>query len=104
VDLMHAIVHANPAPLAEDIPVALRIAVEKALEKNPEDRYQNIRSWSSIAASGASGGAPPSSPAARGHGARASGVVLVGRSQRASEGGGCACALPRLAANRRRFC
>jgi len=43
VDLMHAIVHANPAPLAEDIPVALRIAVEKALEKNPADSYQSIR-------------------------------------------------------------
>ena len=43
VDLMHGIVHTNPAPLAQDIPVALRMAVEKALEKNPADRYQRIR-------------------------------------------------------------
>src|ERR1019366_1134999 len=43
VDLMHAIVHANPAPLPEDIPVALRISVEKALEKDPADRYQSMR-------------------------------------------------------------
>ena len=43
VDLMHAIVHANPAPLPQDIPVALRISVEKALEKDPADRYQGMR-------------------------------------------------------------
>lgn len=43
VDLMHAIVHANPAPLPSDIPAALQTAVEKALEKDPADRYQSIR-------------------------------------------------------------
>jgi eukaryotic-like serine/threonine-protein kinase len=32
-------------PLPEEIPVALRIAVEKALEKDPVDRYQSMRDF-----------------------------------------------------------
>ncbi len=43
VDLLHAIVHSEPPPLAEDVPPALRALVEKALEKDPADRYQSMR-------------------------------------------------------------
>lgn len=43
VDQLHAIIHTDPAPLASTIPSALRMAVEKAMEKDPADRYQSIR-------------------------------------------------------------
>ncbi len=43
VDLLHAIVHNEPPPLADDVPPALRALVEKALEKDPTDRYQSMR-------------------------------------------------------------
>jgi serine/threonine protein kinase len=45
-DVLHAILHAPPRPLAEvrpDAPDDLRLAVEKALEKDPADRYQSMR-------------------------------------------------------------
>jgi hypothetical protein len=37
------VIHAAPSPLGEDVPAALRGIVEKALEKNPADRYQTMR-------------------------------------------------------------
>lgn len=43
VDVMHAIVHDPAPPLSEEIPASLRLAVEKALEKDPADRYQSMR-------------------------------------------------------------
>lgn len=46
VDLLHAIVHNLPRPLTDariDVPLLLRIIVEKALEKDPADRYQSMR-------------------------------------------------------------
>jgi hypothetical protein len=43
LDLMSAIVHAPAAELPAEIPMALRIVVEKALEKDPADRYQSAR-------------------------------------------------------------
>jgi len=43
LDLLNAIVHAPAPPLSAEIPVALRIIVEKALEKDPADRYQSAR-------------------------------------------------------------
>lgn len=42
-EMLNAIVHASPAPLTEDLPFALRNIVEKALEKDPADRYQAMR-------------------------------------------------------------
>jgi serine/threonine protein kinase/WD40 repeat protein len=43
LELMERIVH-NPAPrLPESVPVALRMIVEKALEKDPAERYQSMR-------------------------------------------------------------
>ncbi len=43
VDLMHAIAH-DPAPaLPMALPASLRLAVEKALEKDPSERYQSMR-------------------------------------------------------------
>jgi len=43
VDLLHATLHADPPPLAPEIPHELRAIVEKALEKDPADRYQSMR-------------------------------------------------------------
>ncbi len=43
VDLLYAIVHDPPPPLPAAIPATLRLTVEKALEKNPADRYQSMR-------------------------------------------------------------
>ena len=43
VDVLHAIAHAPTRPLEVDAPLALTMAVEKALEKDPADRYQTMR-------------------------------------------------------------
>ena len=43
LELMHAIIHLSPKPLPSSVPVALRMVVEKALEKDPADRYQSMR-------------------------------------------------------------
>ena len=42
-DLLHAIIHAPAGPLPEDVPLPLRMVVEKALEKDPADRFQSMR-------------------------------------------------------------
>jgi Tol biopolymer transport system component len=43
LEVMKTIIHGAPQPLAEDVPAALRAVVEKALEKDPADRYQSMR-------------------------------------------------------------
>jgi eukaryotic-like serine/threonine-protein kinase len=43
LDMMRNILERTPEPLPASIPPALRIAVEKALEKDPADRYQSMR-------------------------------------------------------------
>jgi eukaryotic-like serine/threonine-protein kinase len=43
LDLLNAIVYSPAAPLPIEIPLAVRIIVEKALEKDPADRYQTAR-------------------------------------------------------------
>ena len=43
VDLLHQVIHAEPQPLSEAVPLALRMAVEKALRKDPDERYQSMR-------------------------------------------------------------
>ena len=43
VAVMQAIVGAAPESLGGEIPVAFRMAVEKALEKDPAERYQSMR-------------------------------------------------------------
>jgi eukaryotic-like serine/threonine-protein kinase len=43
LEVLQTIIHGTPARLAEGVPVALRLAVEKALEKDPADRYQSMR-------------------------------------------------------------
>ena len=40
--VLQSIIHQPPEPLREDVPLLLRIAVEKALEKDPAERYQNM--------------------------------------------------------------
>jgi serine/threonine protein kinase/Tol biopolymer transport system component len=42
-DVLHAIVHRPAASLPEDVPLPLRMVVEKALEKDPADRFQSMR-------------------------------------------------------------
>lgn len=41
-DVLHAIGHATPKPLT-GVPVAVQFVVEKALEKDPGERYQSMR-------------------------------------------------------------
>jgi Tol biopolymer transport system component len=43
LELVQIVIHGEPQPLAENIPPALRSVVEKALEKDPADRYQSMR-------------------------------------------------------------
>jgi serine/threonine protein kinase len=43
LEVLKAIIHGDLTPLSEDIPARYRIMVEKALEKNPAERYQSMR-------------------------------------------------------------
>jgi eukaryotic-like serine/threonine-protein kinase len=43
VSVVRAIVHRDAEPLPEDVPPPLRSIVEKALEKDPADRFQSMR-------------------------------------------------------------
>jgi|RhiMethySRZTD1v2_1073278.scaffolds.fasta_scaffold01480_19 Tol biopolymer transport system component len=43
VDTLHAIVHDAVEPLPAHVPVGLRLLVEKALEKDPAERFQSMR-------------------------------------------------------------
>ncbi len=41
-EVMQSILHTAPQPLADDFPEALRAIVDKALEKDPSERYQTM--------------------------------------------------------------
>jgi serine/threonine-protein kinase len=43
LDTLQAIVHRPAGPLPEELPLALRMVAEKALEKDPTDRFQSMR-------------------------------------------------------------
>jgi serine/threonine protein kinase/Tol biopolymer transport system component len=43
LELLKTIVHAPAEPLPDGLPELLRIAVDKALQKDPQDRYQTMR-------------------------------------------------------------
>src|SRR5438132_519140 len=43
LELIQAILHLPPKPMPGSVPVSLCMAVEKALEKDPADRYQSMR-------------------------------------------------------------
>lgn len=43
LDVLQAIIHAEPKRLSQTLPPGLRMAVEKAIEKDPADRYQTLR-------------------------------------------------------------
>ena len=43
LQVLQAILHAPAEPLGEGVPPSLRSAVEKALEKDPAERYQSMR-------------------------------------------------------------
>ena len=42
LQVLQTILHGDPEPLSEAVPVALRALVAKALEKNPAERYQTM--------------------------------------------------------------
>ena len=43
LEILQKIQHQTPDPLGPDLPAPLRMVVEKALEKDPADRYQTMR-------------------------------------------------------------
>jgi serine/threonine protein kinase/formylglycine-generating enzyme required for sulfatase activity/dienelactone hydrolase len=43
LELLQSVIHSAPAPLGDQIPAPLRRIVEKAIEKDPADRYQSMR-------------------------------------------------------------
>lgn len=43
LEALKAITHATPEPLPDDVPELLRMAIDKALEKDPGDRYQTMQ-------------------------------------------------------------
>lgn len=43
LEVLKTVIHGTPEPLAGDVPPPLRLTVEKALEKDPEERYQSMR-------------------------------------------------------------
>ena len=43
LEVLQNVIHGNAAPLGPDIPLPLRMIVEKALEKDAGDRYQSMR-------------------------------------------------------------
>src|SRR5579863_393873 len=43
LELLKTIIHGSPEPLGAEVPLALRNVVEKALEKDPAERYQTMR-------------------------------------------------------------
>jgi Tol biopolymer transport system component len=43
LEVLHAIARQPPEPLGPEVPAELRFAVQKALEKDPADRYQSMR-------------------------------------------------------------
>jgi formylglycine-generating enzyme required for sulfatase activity/dienelactone hydrolase len=45
LELLQTIIRSEPAPLDAELPEALRAIVEKAIEKDPADRYQTMRDF-----------------------------------------------------------
>ena len=43
LELLNTVIDGSPEPLSKNLPDALRNIVEKALEKDPDDRYQSMR-------------------------------------------------------------
>lgn len=43
LETLQRVIHGAPPPIKDDIPAALRGVVDKALEKDPADRYQTMR-------------------------------------------------------------
>jgi serine/threonine protein kinase/Tol biopolymer transport system component len=43
IDVLHSIVRSPAPPLPDDVPLPMRLLIEKALEKDPGDRFQTMR-------------------------------------------------------------
>jgi serine/threonine-protein kinase len=41
--VLQKVIHEEPPPLGDDVPLSLRLLVEKALDKDPAERYQSMR-------------------------------------------------------------
>ncbi len=90
LEVLQQILHGSPRPLPEAIPPALHAIVEKALERDPADRYQSMREMvvdlrrvarqrpdASTTAASSSSGAPSTSPRAASSWPWAAAVVLA---------------------------
>ena len=75
VDTLHAIIHDAQEPLPADVPIGLRLLVEKTLEKDPAERFQSMRELvvdlrREIRRPSESGGHAPVAKVSRGHSRR----------------------------------
>src|SRR5437773_7771688 len=43
LEVLQKVIHETPQPLGPEVPVSLRMMVEKALAKDPAERYQSMR-------------------------------------------------------------
>ena len=43
LEVLQAIIHGEPKPLGDEVPLPLRMIVDKALEKDPAERYQTMK-------------------------------------------------------------
>src|SRR6185369_1032051 len=43
LEVLKTVIHGTPEPLGAETPLAMRMVVEKALEKDPAERYQAMR-------------------------------------------------------------
>jgi serine/threonine protein kinase/Tol biopolymer transport system component len=91
LEVLQQILHGSPQPLPEGIPLPLRAIVEKALERDPADRYQSMREMvvdlrrlarqradALTTAASSSSGAPSTSPRVASLWPWAAAVVLAG--------------------------
>jgi eukaryotic-like serine/threonine-protein kinase len=84
LDVMHAVVHRASDPLPGAVPLPLRMLVDKALEKNPADRFQTMRDMvvdlRRVVRHGTEETLPPTTAPRRTHARRwlAGGAAIVG--------------------------
>jgi serine/threonine-protein kinase len=45
LETLQTVIHGNPDPMPGDVPIDLRLIIEKALEKDPAERYQTMREF-----------------------------------------------------------
>ena len=78
LELLHTVIHGVPQPLAEHIPIALRMVVDKALEKDPSSATRRCAIWSICAAWQPETAGRPSGRAATPEGVETTRAALAG--------------------------